>query len=81
MEWVRQFDPIIFSVAGDARAIHLASWRNGLARETSKCELLLYMNTLSYWTSEASPTLGCSIEISHDKYMCMMCLSYVKLTA
>ena len=73
MKWVRQFDPIIFSVAGDARAIHLASWRNGLARETSKCELLLYMNTLSYW-------MGCSIEISHDIYMCM-CLSYVKLTA
>ena len=40
------------------------------------------------WASEASPTLGCSIEISRDIYMlsaCHMsyvvCLSYVKLTA
>ena len=36
--------------------------------------------TIIYWASEASPTLGCSIEISRDIYMCM-CLSYVKLTA
>ena len=35
---------------------------------------------ISNWASEASPTLGCSIEISRDIYMCM-CLSYVKLTA
>ena len=35
---------------------------------------------LANWASEASPTLGCSIEISRDIYMCM-CLSYVKLTA
>ena len=35
------------------------------------------------WASKASPTLGCSIEISRDIYyvgMCV-CLSYVKLTA
>ena len=32
------------------------------------------------WASEASPTLGCSIEISRDIYICMLsvCLSYVK---
>ena len=36
--------------------------------------------TVTSWASEASPTLGCSIEISRDIYMCM-CLSYVKLTA
>ena len=35
------------------------------------------------WASEASPTLGCSIEISRDiyicRYVCMyVCLSYVK---
>ena len=42
----------------------------------------LYVNTSGeffiiavYWASEASPTLGCSIEISRDIYMC---LSYVK---
>ena len=37
-----------------------------------------------YWASEASPTLGCSIEISRDIYIsvCMsVCLSYVKLIA
>ena len=37
-----------------------------------------------YWASEASPTLGCSIEISRDIYMYVgmsVCLSYVKLTA
>ena len=34
------------------------------------------------WASEASPTLGCSIEISRDIYM-YVCwyVSYVKLTA
>ena len=34
--------------------------------------------------SRASPTLGCSIEISRDIYMSVyyyVCLSYVKLTA
>ena len=48
---------------------------------------------LVYWASEASPTLGCSIEISRDIYIyiyiCIIyvccrygvCLSYVKLTA
>ena len=39
---------------------------------------------LNYWASEASPTLGGSIEISRDVYMlvCMsVCLLYVKLTA
>ena len=33
------------------------------------------------WASEASPTLGCSIEISRDIYMYIyiyVCLSYVK---
>ena len=40
----------------------------------------------SYWASEASPTLGCSIEISCDIYICRyvcryVCLSYVKLIA
>ena len=33
------------------------------------------------WASEASPTLGCSIEISCDIiyiYMLSVCLSYVK---
>ena len=37
-----------------------------------------------YWASEASPTLGCSIEISRDIYICIyVCryVSYVKLTA
>ena len=39
------------------------------------------------WASEASPTLGCSIEISRDIYMLsvccryVVCLLYVKLTA
>ena len=33
------------------------------------------------WASEASPTLGCSIEISRDIYMLSVCLLYVKLTA
>ena len=35
------------------------------------------------WVSEASPTLGCSIEILRDIYIYMpaVCLPYVKLTA
>ena len=34
------------------------------------------------WASEASPTLGCSIEISRDIYICCRWyVSYVKLTA
>ena len=40
--------------------------------------------TSNNWASEASPTLGCSIEISRDIYMYMyICryVSYVKLTA
>ena len=41
---------------------------------------LVYQYVMANWASEASPTLGCSIEISRDIYMCM-CLSYVKLTA
>ena len=39
---------------------------------------------ISNWASEASPTLGCSIEISRDIYMYVyICryVSYVKLTA
>ena len=35
----------------------------------------------SYWASEASSTLGCSIEISRDICRYVVCLSYVKLTA
>ena len=45
-------------------------------------------NELINWASEASPTLGCSIEISRDIYIYIymyvgmsVCLSYVKLTA
>ena len=40
-----------------------------------------YVYVYCNWASEASPTLGCSIEISRDIYMsvCMyVCLSYVK---
>ena len=36
-------------------------------------------NFICYWASEASPTLGCSIEISRDIYIYIyVCLSYVK---
>ena len=30
-----------------------------------------------YWASEASPTLGCSIEISRDIYIYVVGMSYV----
>ena len=44
--------------------------------------VLVHRNILMYnWASEASPTLGCSIEISRDIYMYIyiyVCLSYVK---
>ena len=49
--------------------------------------LVIFQADPCNWASEASPTLGCSIEISRDIYMsvCRMsyvvCLSYVKLTA
>ena len=40
------------------------------------------MYVVHNWASEASPTLGCSIEISRVIYIYMcMCLSYVKVTA
>ena len=32
---------------------------------------LLFLNLCIYWASEASPTLGCSIEISRDIYICV----------
>ena len=35
-------------------------------------------NRFSNWASEASPTLGCSIEISRDIYICIyICCRYV----
>ena len=34
--------------------------------------------TLYYWASEASPTLGCSIEISSDFIFLCVCLSWSK---
>ena len=39
------------------------------------CDIIVMMSC--YWASEASPTLGCSIEISRDIYI-YVCLSYVK---
>ena len=35
-------------------------------------------NVVGNWTSEVSPTLGCSIEISRDIYI-FMCLSWFKM--
>ena len=46
--------------------------------------VLATQDVATSWASEASPTLGCSIEILRDIYMsvCMyVCLSYVKLIA
>ena len=45
--------------------------------DEKKAEARPVMGTIffSYWASEASPTLGCSIEISRDIYICMsVCL-------
>ena len=33
------------------------------------CKLFFYLLHICYWASEASPTLGCSIEISRDMYI------------
>ena len=42
----------------------------------------MYYVYMYYWASEASPTLGCSIEISRDIYIYVVGMSeYVKLTA
>ena len=49
-----------------------------LSKEQSNSPSLHSSQALLNWASEASPTLGCSIEICVI-YMCM-CLSYVKLT-
>ena len=51
--------------------------------KTLLCKFLLwwakFLKLDTYWASEASPTLGCSIEISRDIYVGMyVCLSYVK---
>ena len=37
-----------------------------------------FSNLFHNWASEASPTLGCSIEISRDIYI-FMCLSWSKM--
>ena len=39
----------------------------------------LFSNSIKYcnWASEASPTLGCSIEISRDIYMSVCIIMYV----
>ena len=51
---------------------------------SNKCEQVRvpvsFVACLTNWASEASPTLGCSIEILRDIYV-SVCLSYVKLTA
>ena len=52
----------------------LKTKRNDLARPVMGTICLVYN-----WASEASPTLGCSIEISCD--ICCRYVSYVKLTA
>ena len=36
-----------------------------------------HMTSIGYWASEASPTLGCSIEISRDIYMSVCRMSVV----
>ena len=37
--------------------------------------IVVLMPTNYNWASEASPTLGCSIEISRDIYMCVCRMS------
>ena len=36
-----------------------------------------YPSVMDYWANEASPTLGCSIEISRDIYIYMYVCMYV----
>ena len=51
-----------------------------MPRSTHKCLNINYLSIYN-WASEASPTLGCSIEISRDIYMSVgrsVCLSWSK---
>ena len=48
-------------------------------RQLAEIRHLYMANTHYNWASEASPTLGCSIEISRDIYIYMsVCLSWSK---
>ena len=72
-------------------ASYLIKWSNGEKRQEEEAEVvaatqkrkMICKTRRANWASEASPTLGCSIEISRD-IICRyvgVCLSYVKLTA
>ena len=56
--------------------LFLKTKRNDLARPVMGTIFLVYV-CMYNWASEASPTLGCSIEISRDIYM-SVCLSWSK---
>ena len=59
----------------------MASWINRRLLEF-RCWIFLYVAIFiqpsqGNWASEASPTLGCSIEISRDIYIYVVGMSYV----
>ena len=61
------------NIGNDPRSLfngnHFSShWRANEASETLS-GLFNRESYIYYWASEASPTLGCSIEISRDIYM------------
>ena len=46
------------------------NWESGEANFSRYYQVIFSCNsTAHYWASEASPTLGCSIEISRDIYI------------
>ena len=67
----------------------ISAWLHWFSSGFTGIEIFTYIQVcdvpaklINNWASEASPTLGCSIEISRDIYM-FICryVSYVKLTA
>ena len=54
--------------------LFLKTKRNDLARPVMGT---IFLVNIYNWASEASPTLGCSIEISRDIYMSVCRMSYV----
>ena len=71
----------LLNLEGDCR-VHSATMPsfNALSRRSTPEIVLMQISKffkqggkLDYWASEASPTLGCSIEISVCRYVCLSC--------
>ena len=60
---------------------HLPNFNHHVCQTMNILYLNFHMCGSSNWASEASPTLGCSIEISRDIYICMYVCMYVGMSS